>query len=471
MFTLKSGLALATVAVAGGYATYRFFKSRDKKTEDSVALVEVPIAKSELTVTNSVSKPTERKVISSGALAGAALAVRATLQSTVAAVKTTVITATLAVSVGVKLLATAVTTKASDTQTSIFKPGWIISRNDDLVYMIGSVGVSLAMMYATFVLKVNPIMLWWVWALVLDGPHVWGTATRTYLDKAEWGNRKRLLLGSLAWFGIGGLLATINLAWFRSFAYTWAYYHLVKQHYGFMVLYKKKNNDLADFDNFIDKAMIWVGFSYPFITSMFKPDSPEIFRGVSQLLPTALHTPITKLTWWTFVATLGTYVVRQLYKLNTQISFNLPKHLLLTASIGLHIAVMALPYGQLANGLLLIVATLTAYHNVQYQRLMWFHNRNKYGKESLEKTRQEHGVAAYFGRNFWFYLGSGLVFTLFYRPVLLRKMRKGKYAATLEGFFWGFAFLHYYLDSKIWHVRRDNKLNQALKMGGKPVAA
>ena len=25
----------------------------------------------------------------------------------------------------------------------------------------------------------------------------------------------------------------------------WAYYHLVKQHYGFMVLYKKKNNDLA----------------------------------------------------------------------------------------------------------------------------------------------------------------------------------------------------------------------------------
>lgn len=470
MLNLKSGVALATVAVAGGFATYRFFKSRNNKGQTSADLPRMPFTQEQPT-TISESQPVRNKPITAGAIAGAALAVGATLQTTVAALKTTVIAGTFAIGLGAKLLATAVTTKPNDRKTSIFAPGWIISRNDDLIYLIGSVGVSLAMMYATFVWKVNPIMLWWLWALVLDGPHIWGTATRTYLDKAEWGNRKQLLLGSLVWFGLGGLFATLNLSLFRTFAYTWAYYHLVKQHYGFMVLYKKKNNDLAQFDNFIDKAMIWVGFSYPFITAMFKPDSPDTFRIVSQVLPKALHAPITKLTWWTFLATLGTYAVRQLYKLNAQLSFDAPKHLLLAASIGLHIAVMALPYGQLANGLLLIVATLTAYHNVQYQRLMWFHNRNKYGKESLEKTRQEHGVAAYFGRNFWFYLGSGLLFTLFYRPVLLKKARHGKYAAQMEGFFWGFAFLHYYLDSKIWHVRRDNKLNQALKMNGKPATA
>jgi len=31
------------------------------------------------------------------------------------------------------------------------------------------------------------------------------------------------------------------------------------------------------------------------------------------------------------------------------------------------------------------------------------------------------------------------------------------------GFFWGGAFTHYYLDSKIWRVRRDAKLSQNLR--------
>ncbi len=31
-------------------------------------------------------------------------------------------------------------------------------------------------------------------------------------------------------------------------------------------------------------------------------------------------------------------------------------------------------------------------------------------------------------------------------------------------FLWGYAFIHYYLDSKIWRVRRDSSVGQALKM-------
>src|SRR2546429_3515876 len=38
----------------------------------------------------------------------------------------------------------------------------------------------------------------------------------------------------------------------------WAYYHLVKQHYGFMVLYKKKNNDLAALDNALDRLRCYL---------------------------------------------------------------------------------------------------------------------------------------------------------------------------------------------------------------------
>ena len=31
-------------------------------------------------------------------------------------------------------------------------------------------------------------------------------------------------------------------------------------------------------------------------------------------------------------------------------------------------------------------------------------------------------------------------------------------------FLWGYAFIHYYLDSKIWRVRRDPAVGQALKI-------
>jgi hypothetical protein len=32
-------------------------------------------------------------------------------------------------------------------------------------------------------------------------------------------------------------------------------------------------------------------------------------------------------------------------------------------------------------------------------------------------------------------------------------------------FLWGYAFIHYYLDSKIWRVRRDPSVGKALNMG------
>jgi|GEM_PF-168004 len=474
MLNTKLTLSLAAATVAGGLAAYKFLKP--KFTPQPVAIApdlpaELIQAAPETIYQRVKPTPAKQKTLAelTANLKSATQTVKSALKLTVVMGQGLLISGTAAVILATKALSTATgnAIKTTPESGSPFTPRWIISRNDDLIYLIGSVGVSAAFIFATFVLKIDPMLLWWLWALVLDGPHVWGTATRTYFDKVEIKNRSRLLLGSLSWFGIGAGLAALNIDLFRAFAYSWAYYHLVKQHYGFMILYKKKNNDLAKFDNFIDKALVWVGFGFPFINSLFKKDAPSVFKMAQQLVPVQFHGYVYPVTLAVFLGTLGVYVARQFFKLTASMPLDVPKHLLLASSIGLHIAVGALPYGQFAAGLLLIVATLTAYHNVQYQRLMWFHNRNKYGKGEIKETLETFGLAAYFGRNFWVYLGSGIVFTLFYRPVLLRKMRGGRYANMVEGFFWGFAFLHYYLDSKIWRVRSDKRLNQALKMDSK----
>src|SRR4030095_14787183 len=130
---------------------------------------------------------------------------------------------------------------------------WIISAREDLVWFIGSVGASylLLVLYVTGVLPLIPMVAGW--AILIDAPHVFGTFSRTYFDRSEWKNRKRLMLGSLLFFVVGPGMVLVGVVFFFFFiAALWAYYHLVKQHYGFMVLYKKKNNDLAPIDNALD---------------------------------------------------------------------------------------------------------------------------------------------------------------------------------------------------------------------------
>src|SRR5437667_12128323 len=143
---------------------------------------------------------------------------------------------------------------------------WIINAREDLVWFIGSVASSYALLilYVTGTVPLLPMVA--AWAILIDAPHVFGTFSRTYFDRSEWHSRKRLLLGSLLFFIVGPTLVLLGFGfWFFFVAALWAYYHLVKQHYGFMVLYKKKNNDLAALDNALDRWLLMFAFNYPFV--------------------------------------------------------------------------------------------------------------------------------------------------------------------------------------------------------------
>src|SRR3954454_17637420 len=130
---------------------------------------------------------------------------------------------------------------------------WIISARDDVIWFIGSLVSSYALLvlYVAGLLPLVPMVA--AWAILIDAPHVFGTFSRTYFDRAERQNRPRLLWGSLLFFVVGPLMVLLGAGLvFFFIAALWAYYHLVKQHYGFMVLYKKKNDDLAPVDNALD---------------------------------------------------------------------------------------------------------------------------------------------------------------------------------------------------------------------------
>src|SRR5947208_1176809 len=88
----------------------------------------------------------------------------------------------------------------------LISTGWMISQKDDLIWFIGSVIASYALLFANLKLGVSLAIIVWIWALGFDGPHVYGTISRTYADSDEMHRRKRLYYGSLLWFALGPMM-------------------------------------------------------------------------------------------------------------------------------------------------------------------------------------------------------------------------------------------------------------------------
>ena len=358
---------------------------------------------------------------------------------------------------------------------------WIISARDDLIWLIGSVASSylLLILYVKGIIPLVPMVA--LWAILIDAPHVFGTFSRTYFDRTERRNRSRLLWGSLLFFAIGPIMVFAGAGLIFFFvAALWAYYHLVKQHYGFMVLYKKKNNDLAPVDNALDRLLLLFAFNYPFVA--FIARDPEAMARVPATLHSGVNGLATILLAGTIILAVA-WLGRQMQRLLTGEPLDVPKYLLLAAAIPMHWIVLLTP---MPHKPIAIVAILTIYHNLQYHRLIWFHNQ-KYTRRSTAFTgtagtspatelRQKYGAAELISRRLLYYVAFGILFGVIYqgpRQILgYISLKSGDGLAGAQSmatqlgisFLWGYAFIHYYLDSKIWRIRRDPSVGKALNM-------
>src|ERR1044072_1226611 len=218
---------------------------------------------------------------------------------------------------------------------------WIISGRDRLVWFIGSVVSSYALLilYVSGLVPLVPMVA--AWAILIDAPHVFGTFSRTYFDRTQRKNRARLLWGSLLFFAIGPMLVLAGAGFvFFFLAALWAYYHLVKQHYGFMVLYKKKNNDLAPVDNALDRLLLLFAFNYPFVA--FIAGDPEAMKRVPAALQSGVNGVALVLLAGTIVLGIA-WLGRQIQRATTGQPLTLPKYLLLAAAIPMHWIVLLTP--------------------------------------------------------------------------------------------------------------------------------
>jgi len=325
---------------------------------------------------------------------------------------------------------------------------WIVGRWVDLTMVIGSALAGYLYLFLYVALHAPISYLWWFWSVGFDGTHIFGTASRTFFDNEARAQRRNLLYGSLLlFFSLGPVMVLLGgKGYLALLVGVWAYYHVVRQHYGFMVLYKVKNGDLSPLDNALDRVFLAVMMVFPPLHRFFLHHPEEL--GVP-----ALPSRFEPALWIVVALSLSMYLARQAFRLRSGAPLDLPKYLLLAGVIPLHWLTFAYMSWQAA------VPTVTIVHNLQYHALIWFHNRNRYG---IEAGAARYGrIPAAVGSSLFAYATAALVFSAVYR---IPGFELGKLSDLAFGLFCGFGLTHYYLDSRIWRVRHDPGLRQVLQL-------
>ncbi|MFY9821353.1 MAG: hypothetical protein WAM82_08225 [Thermoanaerobaculia bacterium] len=349
---------------------------------------------------------------------------------------------------------------------------WIISRRDDLLWFQGSVlaGVALLLFFwmqpplrnGSYTIWNPVVMVLLLWGILFDGTHVWGTYARSYFARDE--TSRAALPGHWSWavIAVGPIIAVIDHAllkpeasllsqagWlFRSFlvfAYLWAYWHLVRQHYGFLVLYRRKAGETDRRGNRLDAALLWTGTLYPYLRFSLSESFEK--SGLPQVIPAGLLAPLRTALDIAFIAVMAGIVALMVSGRIEKARLG-PKHLFLAVVIGFTFLV----FGLLDN-LLTITATLTIFHNLQYHRIVWQYERGRGRTPSGSLTA---------------YLTLGLILgVVWYVPRVFGVAAvEGNLARNvLLGLGWGIAFHHYIVDGRIWRVRRTRGVAEALDAG------
>lgn len=357
---------------------------------------------------------------------------------------------------------------------------WIDGPRVDLTFYIGGALLGWAALLAHAVAHVPATMLYLFWILFLDGPHLWATISRTYLDREERSTRRALLLGALAWAAlpvgtiVWGHLTGQRLPWalFLAFVQTWAYWHVVRQHYGFLVLYQRKAGEPAGIASRIDYYAFYTVMLAPFAS--FALRHPFARRELG--LPAAASLLERGLVNTLFIITalaIVVYVTSEVLHARRGQPVNVGKNAFLAACVPLHLVTLLHPTWSVSIELLAVTIIVTSFHNLQYEAIVWRHGQRRY---HVPDADARFGIATRIFRHAVVWYLAGLTFTILLRYASWSldgrfwpfsptpRALPGPFSAAeyVNAWWWIVAMHHYYLDQRIWRVGRDAKLRANL---------
>src|SRR6185369_11344628 len=180
------------------------------------------------------------------------------------------------------------------------------------------------------------------------------------------------------------------------------------------------------------------------------------------------------IAWGVVAAAFIVLAVRQLVRARAGLPIHWTKLAFLVAATSVSVVLFSPPVAARVQ-YEAIVPIVTSFHDVQYLAIVWFYHGNR-----LADRRRRRAAVPFFVRHGALFLGAGIAFTLAYRVGLgclfsawpgcdvgaeTVALPAGLTLSDLGvAFLWGFALHHYYLDQRIWHVRREPALGRDLRL-------
>lgn len=284
------------------------------------------------------------------------------------------------------------------------KQPWIYSPKVDLLFIIGPAFIVTALIallqgpIAT--LSSVPPWLWLLLVVGVDVTHVYSTLFRTYLDKVELQKRQALYLLTplLAWI-VGCLLYSLgSMVFWRVLAYL-AVFHFVRQQYGFMMIYGRKENQRY---KIFDKLAIYASTIYPLIYWHAHERNFDWFmEGDFFRLDSAF---ISTVSGYLYAAILLAYLFKETVLWKQSAGFNRPRNLLLSGTAISWLFGIVVFDNDIAFTAINVIS-----HGVPYLALMWIYSRNQAQMQGDKPSFRFTWVARIFRRE-WVMLYLSILF-------------------------------------------------------------
>jgi len=317
-----------------------------------------------------------------------------------------------------------------------------------------------------------PLWVWVSFILLIDVAHVYASLFRTYLDPKAFQKNKSVLLAipAIAWIG-GSLLYSIDgLFFWRALAYL-AVFHFIRQQFGFMILYSRKESNAVQKYRWLDCLAIYAATIYPlifwhthqrnfswFVAGDFIDSMPAFLSHVGLALYVLIGT---------------TYIMKEA-ALARHAPINIAKNLLLLGTaLSWWVGIITV------NSDMAFTITNVVSHGIPYMALVWlYHGRNQTKQTNQtnaseqKKTRSPSAfllsnvfvffaflaLLAYIEEGLW----DGFVWrehiSLFKSFWQLPQIADGAFLSLLVPFLALPQSTHYLLDGLIWRVKERNSI-------------
>ncbi|MCA6365322.1 MAG: hypothetical protein IM638_19980 [Bacteroidetes bacterium] len=353
------------------------------------------------------------------------------------------------------------------------KQPWIHSPLADGLFILFPplLGLLLIMLFPQWFGEQQPVntAAWIVLVLCIDVAHVYSTLYRTYFDKSLMRERKWLLLGIPAICYVAGvLLCLIGMQWFwRVVAYV-AVFHFVRQQYGFMRIYSRR--ETKSWKSRIDSVVIYATMLYPLLWWHLHPGRDfHWFVAGDFVQPRIAAHGIAVVAGIIYLLLLAIWCAKEITQYIQTRNFNFPRAALIAGTAASWYFGIVHYNGDMTFTLLNVIS-----HGIPYMALIWFYGRRTYTAERqpwLQKLFSVRMLTVFAGLLLAFAFAEEWLWDILVwqeRPEVFGELNfnfiseNSELLALIVPLLALPQLTHYVLDGFIWRISQDERVKNVL---------